>query len=136
MGRYGYMSKFCKKSIKKRNGNGLSDQESKKSKRSQRLDTFGMDGCFMVQERYSLTLTLRRFKKDVRYQSSGKYSKHVREISLGYLYNALDRDEHAAMNLLSQLVQVIGGWSRLPPFQYRLTRSEKVDRNACNLREK
>ncbi|GJW14494.1 hypothetical protein Tco_0018627 [Tanacetum coccineum] len=38
---------------------------------------------------------------------------------------------------LSQSRQhVIGGWSRLPPFQYQLTRSEKVDRNACNLREK
>ncbi|GJR85581.1 receptor-like protein EIX2 [Tanacetum coccineum] len=30
----------------------------------------------------------------------------------------------------------IGGWRRLLPFQYQLTRSEKVNRNACNLREK
>ncbi|GJW72747.1 hypothetical protein Tco_0132117 [Tanacetum coccineum] len=30
---------------------------------------------------------------------------------------------------------VIEGWSRLPPFKYQLTRSEKVDRNACNLCE-
>ncbi|GJU62411.1 hypothetical protein Tco_1244246 [Tanacetum coccineum] len=31
---------------------------------------------------------------------------------------------------------VKAGWSRLPPFQYQPTRSGKVDRNACNLREK
>ncbi|GJU91984.1 reverse transcriptase domain-containing protein [Tanacetum coccineum] len=36
----------------------------------------------------------------------------------------------------SDFAIVIGGWSRLPPFQYQLTRSEEVDRNACNLREK
>ena len=38
-------------------------------------------------------------------------------------------DDLLALDLIVRFDLVIGGWRGLPPFQYRLTRSEKDDRH-------
>nr|GEW78537.1 reverse transcriptase domain-containing protein [Tanacetum cinerariifolium] len=64
----------------------------------------------------------------------------IQDLMFNYQRYIQDESSTALAVLISEASQsrqhVIRGWSRLPPFQYQLTRSEEVDENVFNLRKK